>query len=67
MQESLQGKHTPQVIMVLVGNKCDMEKDRVISQIEAAALISGQPAEDFIKTSAKIFIIEIFVRLFPSW
>ena len=52
--------------MVLVGNKCDKEKDRAIDQSEAAALISGQPATDFLETSAKknINIEEIFVRLF---
>ena len=52
--------------MVLVGNKCDKEKDRVIDQSEAMALISGQPASDFLETSAKkdLNIDEIFVRLF---
>ena len=47
--------------MVLIGNECDKEKDRVISQSEAAALISGQPAKDLMKTSAKqnVNIIEI--------
>lgn len=52
--------------MVLVGNKCDKEKERVIDQSEAEALISGQPASDFLETSAKkdINIDQIFIRLF---
>ena len=64
-KESINRKsfYTP---MVLVGNKCDKEKDRVIDQSEAAALISGQPSTDFLESSAKknINIDEIFVRLF---
>lgn len=52
--------------MILVGNKCDREKDRVIDPSEPLALISGQQQADFIETSAKknINIEEIFVRLF---
>lgn len=55
--------HTP---MVLVGNKLDREKDRVIDYSEPQSLISGQPQSDFIETSAKkdINIDEIFLRLF---
>ncbi|XP_045214308.1 GTP-binding protein Rhes-like isoform X2 [Mercenaria mercenaria] len=52
--------------MILVGNKCDREKDRVIDPSEPQALIAGQQQADFIETSAKknINIEEIFVRLF---
>lgn len=55
--------HTP---MVLVGNKIDREKERVIDYSEPQSLISGQPQADFLETSAKkdINIDEIFLRLF---
>jgi len=52
--------------MVLVGNKIDREKERVIDYSEPQSLISGQPQSDFLETSAKkdINIDEIFLRLF---
>ncbi|XP_060577669.1 GTP-binding protein Rhes-like isoform X2 [Ruditapes philippinarum] len=52
--------------MILVGNKCDREKDRVIDPSEPQALIAGQQQADFIETSAKknVNIEDIFVRLF---
>ncbi|XP_052262572.1 dexamethasone-induced Ras-related protein 1-like [Dreissena polymorpha] len=55
--------HTP---MVLVGNKCDKEKERIIDPSEPLALIAGQQMSDYIETSAKkdINIDEIFLRLF---
>ena len=52
--------------MVLVGNKIDKEKERVIDPSEPEMLIAGQPNSDYIETSAKkdINIDEIFYRLF---
>ena len=52
--------------IVLVGNKLDREKERVIDKSEAESLIYGQPSSDFLETSAKkdINIDQIFVRLF---
>lgn len=52
--------------MIIVGNKCDREKERVIDQSEPQALIAGQPQADFLETSAKknINVEDIFVRLF---
>ncbi|XP_064617609.1 GTP-binding protein Rhes-like isoform X2 [Liolophura sinensis] len=52
--------------MVIVGNKCDREKDRVIDPSEVEKLTEGQTNCCIIETSAKknINIEDVFLRLF---
>ncbi|XP_071106900.1 GTP-binding protein Rhes-like isoform X2 [Haliotis cracherodii] len=54
--------------MVVVGNKCDKEKDRVIDPREVAKLLEGQDSSDYLETSAKknINIDDVFFRLFQT-
>jgi len=40
------------IVMVVCGNKCDLESDRVIEELEAAALANGSNAR-YAETSAK--------------
>ena len=57
----------PPAIIILVGNKCDKEKERTVSISEARALLVDEKATfDALEASAKseYNIDEIFIRLF---
>ncbi|KAL3877148.1 hypothetical protein ACJMK2_034897 [Sinanodonta woodiana] len=56
----------PTIPIMVIGNKCDKEPERVIDKSEALKLIEGQSNCGFIEASAKkdINIDEIFVSLF---
>lgn len=52
--------------LVIVGNKCDKGKERVISSSESLTILAGRPFCDFIETSALLNanVDEAFIRLF---
>jgi dexamethasone-induced Ras-related protein 1 len=54
--------------MIIVGNKCEKEKERSIDKSEPISMLQGQTSCCFIEASAKknINIEDIFVRLFES-
>lgn len=56
----------PIIPIVIVGNKCDKEKNRVIDPSEPEQLSEGIPHCEYIESSAKknINIEESFIRLF---
>lgn len=51
--------------MVLVGNKCDLEDDRVVSQVQGNQLANQWGSCTFLETSArkKINVDEVFYDL----
>ena len=59
-------KKKPDVPMIIVGNKCDKEKSRVIGMDELQSLTEGVNCCDYVEASAKknINIEEIFMKLF---
>lgn len=58
-------KDDDDVPLVVVGNKSDMEEDRVVSRAEAFQLAQGWGSKPYFETSARrrIFVDEVFVNL----
>ena len=56
------------VPVMVVGNKCDLEKDRVIHQYDVNGLLEGRVNTSSIECSAKknVNIEDVFVRLFHT-
>lgn len=52
--------------LVIVGNKCDKGKERVISSSESLTILAGRPFCAFVETSALLNanVDEAFIRLF---
>ncbi|CAO3620133.1 unnamed protein product [Cunninghamella blakesleeana] len=61
-EQILRVKDTPNVPMVLVGNKCDLEDDRVVSREQGMMLSQQWGGKPFYETSArhKINVDEVF-------
>ncbi|KAJ3081837.1 Ras- protein Rap-1b [Quaeritorhiza haematococci] len=64
-EQILRVKDTDKVPMVLVGNKCDLEDDRVVSKDQGAQLTQQWGGCTFLETSArkKINVDEVFFDL----
>ncbi|KAI8813044.1 small GTPase superfamily [Cladochytrium replicatum] len=64
-EQILRVKDTEKVPMVLVGNKCDLEDDRVVSREQGGQLASQWGGCTFLETSArkKINVDEVFYDL----
>ncbi|KAJ3249230.1 Ras- protein Rap-1b [Chytriomyces hyalinus] len=64
-EQILRVKDTEKVPMVLCGNKCDLEDDRIISKDQGSALASQWGGTTFLETSArkKINVDEVFFDL----
>ncbi|KNC97789.1 hypothetical protein SpCBS45565_g01171 [Spizellomyces sp. 'palustris'] len=64
-EQILRVKDTEKVPMVLVGNKCDLEDDRVVSRDQGSSLASQWGGCTFLETSArkKINVDEVFFDL----
>ncbi|KAJ3320293.1 Ras- protein Rap-1A [Blyttiomyces sp. JEL0837] len=64
-EQILRVKDTEKVPMVLVGNKCDLEEDRVVSKEQGNSLASQWGNTTFLETSArkKINVDEVFYDL----
>ncbi|KAI8999196.1 Ras- protein Rap-1A [Gaertneriomyces sp. JEL0708] len=64
-EQILRVKDTEKVPMVLVGNKCDLEDDRVVSKDQGSSLASQWGSATFLETSArkKINVDEVFFDL----
>ncbi|KAI9102858.1 small GTPase superfamily [Phlyctochytrium arcticum] len=64
-EQILRVKDTDKVPMVLVGNKCDLEDDRVVSRDQGSSLASQWGGCTFLETSArkKINVDEVFFDL----
>ena len=64
-EQILRVKDTDRVPMVLVGNKCDLEEDRVVGKEQGASLAHHWGHVTFMETSArrKINVDEVFFDL----
>jgi len=64
-EQILRVKDCDSVPMVLVGNKCDLEDDRVVGKDQGAALASKWGSVTFLETSArkKINVDNVFIDL----
>lgn len=64
-EQILRVKDTDKVPMVLVGNKCDLEDDRVVSKDQGGSLAQQWGGSTFLETSArkKINVDEVFFDL----
>ena len=64
-EQILRVKDTDQVPMVLVGNKCDLEDDRVVGREQGGSLAHHWGSVTFLETSArrKINVDEVFFDL----
>jgi small GTP-binding protein len=64
-EQILRVKDTDRVPMVLVGNKCDLEDDRVVGKEQGSSLATKWGGVSFLETSArkKINVDEVFFDL----